>query len=156
MRSYISIWCSLMVSCITGARYKRFLNAEVNNRIDVLSQSHQDLSKSHQDTTNWLHNMLFGSTLMVSVLFLLLVVGVIFLCCRLRTIHRLLPYSNSSMPFPTLDTHRLHSFLRSPSTAFSSYPVSTAIHSGPQISSAPTVDLALPFSNPPVSQLLKF
>lgn len=58
----------------------RFLNAEVHNRIDALSQSH-DL---HQQNTSWLRNVVFGSSLTLSVLFLVLLIGFIIICFRLR------------------------------------------------------------------------
>lgn len=58
----------------------RFLNAEVHNRIDALSQSH-DL---HQQNTSWLRNVVFGSSITLSIFFLVLLIGLIFLCFRLR------------------------------------------------------------------------
>ena len=61
-------------------RFKRFLNSEVNNRIDVLQQSHED----HRDETNWLRIVLFATVGAFAVISLTLFLITIFLCRRIR------------------------------------------------------------------------
>ena len=82
------------VTVSTGhVRLKRFLNAEVHNRIDVLSKSHED----HQAQTSLLRNIIFGSTITLSVLFLLSIIGLVTLCVLFRRHRR----RNRSSSFPT-------------------------------------------------------
>ena len=69
------------VAVSTGTvRLKRFLNAEVHNRIDVLPKSHED----HQEQTSLLRNIIFGSTITLSALLLLSIIGLLTLCIRFR------------------------------------------------------------------------
>jgi hypothetical protein len=61
-------------------RIKRFLNAEVHNRIDVLEQSHT----AHREDTSLTRNIFFGALISVSVILLIIISIIIFLCRRSR------------------------------------------------------------------------
>lgn len=83
----------LLVILSTSASHRiarRFLNAEVHNRIDVLSQSHE----RHQQFTTWLRNIIFGSSITLSALFLVTLCGFLYLCVRVRPLFRLTQSSN--------------------------------------------------------------
>ena len=105
---------------VPADRIKRFLNAEVHNRIDVLS-------KSQQEHTTWLKYMAFGAAAAVLILFLLFIVLIIIMFYRSRTHHRR-PSSSTihQTPHPMLDFHTLDNIFRSfsPTSPCSSQPYS--------------------------------
>ena len=68
------------LASVSSGRIKRFLNAEVHNPIDVLAKSHTD----HQEQTSFLRNVVFGSSITLSILFLLSIIGLVYLCIRFR------------------------------------------------------------------------
>ena len=94
-------------------RAKRFLNAEVHNRIDVLEQSHA----THLGQTTLVRNVGFGAIITLSILFLVSIFGLVFLCVRFRTYIRrnLSPSVSSPTAYssPTsLDLIAVHQLLR--------------------------------------------
>jgi hypothetical protein len=68
------------LSVASNHRIKRFLNAEVHNRINVLEQSHN----SHRDDTNWMRTVLFGTIIGFGLVSLLVTITIIYLCRRIR------------------------------------------------------------------------
>ena len=108
----------LISSTIVANRIRRFLNSEIHNRIDVLEKSHE----AHIQTTTHLRDIVFGITITISVVFILIVCGIIYLCHRVhkhtRSVNSSLP--NSPQPTSTdvlalynLFTHMTHSMTHS-------------------------------------------
>ena len=122
------------LASVSSSRTKRFLNAKVHNRIDVLDKSHID----HQQQTSFLRNVVFGSTIILSILFLLSIIGLVYLCIRFRNHRRpnllsmLSPSTTNTSPSP-LDMSTIQNLLRmmshfSISTPSSNYPASHTTH----------------------------
>ena len=104
IRSALLLFLSCVSVSASSSRHKRFLNAEVHNRIDVLSKSHAE----HQEQTSILRNIVFGSTITLSVLFLLSILGLLLLCLRFRrhrrgTLSSSLPIHTTPSPPSTFD-----------------------------------------------------
>ena len=70
----------LHMSAATNFRLKRFLNSVVNNRIDVLEQSHS----IHRNETNWMRTIVFASIISFGIIFLLVTFVLFYLCRRIR------------------------------------------------------------------------
>jgi heme/copper-type cytochrome/quinol oxidase subunit 2 len=107
----------LLLFCIdvvsAGAhRLQRFLNTGVHNGIDVLSKSQED----HHEQTSVLRNIIFGSTITLSIMLLLIVFGLLVLFIRFRRhSHRSICSSISTRtnpsPHVTVDPMALHNLL---------------------------------------------
>ena len=130
------------LASVSSGRIKRFLNAEVHNRIDVLSKSHTD----HQQQTSFLRNVVFGSTITLSILFLLSLIGLVYLCIRFRNRRRpnlsslFPPAATNASPSP-LDLSTIQNLLRmmshfSISAPPSHYPAQQTTHEPPAHSTA--------------------
>jgi hypothetical protein len=97
-------------------RNKRFLNTNVHNRINVLSQS----SDEHQQHTNWPRDIVYGSTITLSILFILLMITVVFpgICIRAnfnrQQSSNILPHVGplSSEPFDSMVAHHVLQLIR--------------------------------------------
>ena len=101
------------LASVSSGRMKRFLNAEVHNRIDVLDKSHTD----HQQQTSFLRKFVFGSTLTLSILFVLSIIGLVYLCIRFRNLRRpnllsMLPPSATNLSPSPLDMSTIQNLLR--------------------------------------------
>ena len=80
---------SVCYTSVSGNREPRFLDAVVHNRVAALEQSHQE----HKQQTHWLRNVIFGSSITLSILLFLLIAGIIYLCFRVRA-----PFTTSPLP----------------------------------------------------------
>jgi hypothetical protein len=67
-------------SIASAHRIKRFLNSVVNNRINVLEQSHS----IHRNETNWMRTVIFGTIIGFGLISLLVAFTIIYLCRRVR------------------------------------------------------------------------
>jgi len=113
-KSFLIRSVCFMSYTVNGYLLKRFLNAQVNNRIDLLSKAHDD----HRADTNWLRNFVFGVTASFTIFIFLLLLTSCYLYRHIRAssrIHRSLtsdtsPASNS----PTIHqvTHALTTILQ--------------------------------------------
>lgn len=125
---------------IAADRIKRFLNAEVHNRIDVLS-------KSQAEHTTWLKYIALGATIALSLLFVLFILATIVrcYCARTRTHHT----TRRMIDSQTLDT-----ILR-PFSSASPYPPYTHFHSNYSSSVKPH-DFPLNVAPAAIYPMLKF
>ncbi|CAF2047206.1 unnamed protein product [Rotaria magnacalcarata] len=70
---------------VHGSRIKRFLDAKVDNRVDVLQRSHD----AHREETNLTRNIFSGSTILYGIVLIILIAVTYYLYRKLKSfIHR--------------------------------------------------------------------
>ena len=61
-------------------RFRRFLNSEVHNRINVLDQSHS----THRNETDWMRTIFLAIAIGFGLILLLVFLTIVYLCRRIR------------------------------------------------------------------------
>ncbi|CAF1539441.1 unnamed protein product [Adineta ricciae] len=80
MLGFFIILFLVHVSVATPGRFKRFLNSEVHNRIDVLEQSHS----THRNDTNWMGTIMVSIILSLAIISITIFITFIYICYRVR------------------------------------------------------------------------